>query len=76
MLPMIALGVLVGGASGTVLAITVHRRRRSTAFQTPPEAIAPTRFEVVVDRDRDRARHRLARWWDPTAPPAGSQQPD
>jgi hypothetical protein len=41
----------------------------------PPDAVAPTRYEVVVERDRDRARHRLARWWDPTAQPAGRQRP-
>lgn len=28
------------------------------------------RFDVLVDGPVDEVRHRLARWWDPEAPPA------
>jgi hypothetical protein len=74
-LPLIALGVVVGAALGFVLGIASWRSRRRSDFLPAPDELAPTRFEVVVDRERDRARHGLARWWDPAAPPAEWQQP-
>jgi hypothetical protein len=74
-LPLVAWGAVLGVVAGLVAGIVAYRRHRAEALLTPPDAIAPTRYEVVVDRDRDRARHGLAKWWDPSAPPAGWQQP-
>ena len=73
--PLVAWGAVGGLIAGLVMALLVHRHRRAKTALAPPEAIAPTRFEVVVDQDRERARHGLARWWDPAAPPAGWQEP-
>jgi hypothetical protein len=69
-LPLIGWGGVIGGVVGLLSGIVAYQRHHSTGFLTPPEVIAPTRYEVVVDRDRDRARHGLAQWWDPEAPPA------
>jgi hypothetical protein len=71
---MAAAGAIGGALLGLVVALVIHRRERAQTAFSPPETIAPTRYEVVVDRDRDRARHGLAKWWDPAAPPAGWQQ--
>lgn len=74
-LPLVAIGGAAGLLTGIVVAAIAYRRRRARAFGPAPEALVPTRYEVVVERDRDRARHGLARWWDPAAPPARWQQP-
>ena len=74
-LPVVAWGVLAGVVIGGLVAVATYRRQRARAAFTPPKDIAPTRYEVVVDRDPDRARHGLARWWDPAARPTRWQQP-
>jgi hypothetical protein len=74
-LPLIAWGVLGGLVVGLVAGVVAYRQHRAHSFLAPPDVIVPTRFEVVVDRDHDQARHGLARWWDPAATPAGWQQP-
>jgi hypothetical protein len=74
-LPTAAAGAMAGALFGLIVAVVIHRNRRAGAMLSAPEPVAPTRFEIVVERDRDRARHGLAKWWDPAAPPAGSQQP-
>ncbi len=73
--PLIAWGVVIGAAAGFAVGLVSLWHHRRAAMLPPPEEIAPTRYEVMVDRDRDRARHRLANWWDPAAPPAEWQQP-
>jgi hypothetical protein len=72
--PLIAAGTAIGAVAGLVIGIVAYRRHRAKTFLTSPDVIAPTRFEVMVDRERDRARHGLARWWDPAAPPGARQQ--
>jgi hypothetical protein len=74
-LPAVAWGAVAGLALGLVAALFAYWRHRARAFPAPPEVVAPTRFEILVEGDREQARHRLARWWDPEAPPAGSQGP-
>lgn len=74
-LPLVAWGALGGTVAGVVVALVAHRRERRRQVVPSPDVVAPTRFEVVVGRDPDRARHGLARWWDPAAPPARWQQP-
>ena len=74
-LPMVAWGAIFGLLAGLAVAVVSYRRDRAKAFVSAPDVVAPTRYEVVVDRDHDRARHGLAKWWDPSAPPAGWQQP-
>jgi hypothetical protein len=34
--------------------------------------LAPARFDVYCTAEADRARHLLARWWDPAARPVAS----
>lgn len=74
-LPSIGLGAIAGVAIGIVAGLVAHRRQRRHQTIAPPTTVAPTTFEVVVGRDPERARHGLARWWDPAAPPARWQQP-
>ena len=74
-LPLVASGVLGGLVLGVIVAVVAYRQHRARSLVPPPDVIAPTRYEVVVSRDPDRARHGLARWWDPAAPPAGWRQP-
>ena len=74
-LPLVAWGAAGGLLVGLVTALVAFRRYRATSFLSGPDEVAPTRFEVVVGRDQDEARHGLATWWDPAAPPAGWQQP-
>jgi hypothetical protein len=73
--PTLLVGAVVGLALGLVVAVVTHHRGRRRAFGTAPDVVAPHRYEVVVQGDPERARHGLARWWDPSAPPARWQQP-
>jgi hypothetical protein len=72
--PLVASGALGGLVLGLVVALVAYRGHRARLFVAPPDVIAPTRYEVVVDRDHARARHSLAMWWDPDAPPARHQR--
>jgi hypothetical protein len=66
-----ALGAVIGVVIGTARAI-VHAREADRAGDGHGcPALAPERFEVVVDGDEHRAGHELARWWDVEAVPAG-----
>jgi hypothetical protein len=58
-----------------LLGVIVHRRGREVTFGPDPERLVPHRYVVLVDHEPARARHGLARWWDPAAPPPGRQQP-
>jgi hypothetical protein len=72
-LPLVLWGGLLGTAAGFIVGLLARRHVRARTFGFGEE-IAPTRYQVVVDRDQDTARHRLARWWDPEAPPVGWRQ--
>jgi hypothetical protein len=74
-LPAVVWGAVVGMVLGIVVALVSYRRRKAVEFAPSPDLVAPTRFEVVVNHDQDRARHGLAKWWDPQARPAAWRQP-
>ena len=69
--PMIAVGAVAGLAIGLVAAIVAFRFRRARMLFSTTDDLEPTRFEVIAERDRARARNDLARWWDPSSPSAG-----
>jgi hypothetical protein len=75
LVPLALIGSLAGLVAGALAAGAVARSARAHRFGPAPPVLAPSRFEVVVGRHGDDARHRLARWWDPSAPPAGWQRP-
>ena len=70
-LPALLVGAAVGAVGGPLVAATAWWRRRQTAIGPLPQDVAPSRFDVVVRRRPGDARHMLARWRDPAAPPAG-----
>lgn len=73
--PAIMIGAVVGLAVALPVAAARHRQLRTRAFGRPPEELAPERFGIVVAREAARARHQLARWWNPSAPPARRPSP-
>ncbi len=72
--PMVALGGLIGVVAGVVAAALRHRYVRSRAFADAPRDFQPERYAVHVLGNQEQARHTLAQWWDPTAPPWGRQK--
>ncbi|HWJ61483.1 MAG TPA: hypothetical protein VNS19_05910 [Acidimicrobiales bacterium] len=70
-LPMLLWGAAAGALVGIVAAFVAHRVRAAHTYFSLAREIEPTRFDVVAERDRDRARNDLARWWNPAAPTAG-----
>jgi hypothetical protein len=68
-LPAVAVATLVGAFVGVVTALIAYRRESAQTFGVPRSELRPTTFDVVVGREADDARHDLARWWDPAAPP-------
>ena len=73
-LPSVAIAAGVGACIGIVAAVVHHRRSSFLADVSSAPQLRPTTFDVVVDRRQtDAARHDLARWWDPAAPPVQRQ---
>jgi hypothetical protein len=70
--------VLISSVVGGVLAIVVDELRRryraARSFDSPRAEARPTRFDVLVGRARDRARHDLGRWCDPAAVPVPTRR--
>ena len=71
--PAVAVGIGIGVVLGAVVAIVGHRRAKMQNG-VPTDVLAPGRYDIVVGRDPDRARHGLAKWWDPAAPPSNWRQ--
>jgi hypothetical protein len=69
LVPGVLLGAALGLLAGAVGAVVVQLYESRRSFGSPNEYLVPSRYEVVVDEDRDRANNSLARWWDPSAPP-------
>jgi hypothetical protein len=61
-------GAIVGLAIAAAAAL-VDARRASRAGSTDRMRLAAGYFDVVVATQPSRARHVLARWWDPEARP-------
>jgi hypothetical protein len=58
----------VAGQGFDPAAITVRPRGLEPAKK--PGHLRASRFDLVFDGPAHEVRHRLARWWDPAAPPA------
>jgi hypothetical protein len=68
--PAVAIAAAAGAILGLLAAIHAHRRASFLAVPDVAPTLRPTTFDVLVDRAGASARHDLARWWDPLAPPA------
>jgi hypothetical protein len=68
-LPAVVAAAAVGACLGMAAAVVRHRRSSFMEEVSSVPQLRPTTFDVVVDRETEAARHDLASWWDPSAPP-------
>jgi hypothetical protein len=68
----VVIAAVVGAGVGALSALAQHRRELLDVGSS--EWLRPTAFDVVVDRESAAARHHLAQWWDPAAPPVEGQR--